>query len=112
MLKIKQSQVMISLIDGIGAAAMYVVLVKLTSCVLLGYLGAALMFGSAACVLIINQDNGHTNRNGYWNMGLFILSLVLVGFATNWLVPLVLLVVAASVGLRYLSNTIGPNTKH
>jgi len=111
MLKIKQSQVIISLIDGVGVAAVYIVLVKLTSFVLLGYLGAALMFGSVACILIINQDDAHTNRNGYWNMGLFFTSLVLIGLAFHWIVPLILLTAEMVVGFRYYSITIGPNTK-
>jgi len=111
MLKIKQSQVTISLDDGIGAVAMYVWLVNLTGYIWLGYIGAALMFGLAACILIINQDNEHTNSNGYWNMGLFFVSLVLTGLAFHWMVPLVLFAVATGIGLRYYSNTIGPNTK-
>ena len=111
MLKIKQSQVLIAMIDGAGILALGEYIFQITSMIWLGVLVSVLMFGLTAWILIKNQDNGHSNVNGYENMLVFFLSLAGIALHVHWVVAVVLFVICISVGIRYYSTTIGPDTK-
>lgn len=110
MLKIKQSQVLIAMIDGVGSIALGSLLFQVTGLVWLGYLSGVILFGVAAWILIQNQ-NGVSNLMGYANFWTFILSLVWIALDIHWLVAIALFLVFVTVGFRYYSITIGPNTK-
>ncbi len=111
MLKIKQSQVLIAMIDGIGSFALGSLLFQVSGLLWLGYLAGVVLFGVAAWILVKNQ-NGHSNTMGFANFWTFVLSLVWIALDIHWLVAIALAVIFVWVGFRYYSIDIGPNTKH
>ena len=110
MLRIKQSQVLNAMIDGVGSFALGSLLFNMTGFIWLGYLAGVILFGIAAWVLIQNQES-HSNVVGYANFWPFVFSLIWIALDLHWLVAIALLVIFISVGFRYYSPEIGPNTK-
>lgn len=110
MLKIKQSQVLIAMIDGIGSFALASLIFQATGLYWLGMLAGVTLFAVAAWILIKNQ-NGHSNFWGYANFWTFVLSLIWIALDIHWLVALALAVIFTWVGMRYYPVNIGPNTK-
>lgn len=110
MLKIKQSQVLISMIDGVGSFALARLIAQITGYFWLGGAAGVILFVVAAWILIQNQ-NGASNLMGYANFWTFILSLVWIALDIHWLVAIALFLVFVTVGFRYYSTNIGPNTK-
>lgn len=104
MLKIKQSNVLLSAIHGIGSVAFGICLFRLTGILFLGYFAAAVMLAVCTWLVITIQDDHHQNSAGYWDMGLFVLSLIWIclGFPWGWIAATVLILAFVLVGFRFL----------